>query len=58
MTHLDHANADIIRQDLTRLIVEAVVTIAGEGARDEAENLCDASTTDELWVAAAAYDTL
>ena len=58
MTHIDNANADIIRQDLTRLIVEAVVTIAGEDARNEAENLCDASTTNELWVAAAAYNTL
>ena len=58
MTIIEHANADIVRQDLTRLIVEAVVTIAGEGARDEAENLCDASTTDELWVAAAAYEVL
>ena len=58
MTNIDHANADIVRQDLTQLIVEGVVSVSGETVRDEAENFCDSMTTNELWAAAAGYDLL
>ena len=58
MTHIDHINADIVRSDLTRIIVEACVAAKGEAVRDETENICDASTTDELWAAVGAWNLL
>ena len=58
MTNVDHANADIVRSDLTRLIIERVVSISGETVRDVVENFCDGMTTNELWAKAADYDLL
>ena len=59
MTNIDQANEAIVREDLKKVILDAITqNLGSDGINDFVETTLDEMTTDDLWVTAAGYDLL
>ena len=59
MTNIDQANEAIVREDLKKVILDAITqNLGSDGINDFIETTLDEMTTDDLWTTAAGYDLL